>query len=71
MSCNPRPELQRPDRGHADANGFTANSIASVRFDVVPGNANNNVDDGDVKVAVSMTDIRNNPSGSDYTGRVL
>ena len=72
MSCNPPVQSSSVlTVGTLDANGFTANSISSVRFDVVPGNANNNVDDGDVKVAVSMTDIRNNPSGSDYTGRVL
>ena len=72
MSCNPPVQSSSVlTVGTLDANGFTANSVSSVRFDVQPGNANNNVDDGDVKVAVSMTDIRNNPSGTDYTGRVL
>jgi hypothetical protein len=72
MSCNPPVQSSSVlTVGTFDANTFAPNSVSSVRFDVLTGNANNNVDDGDVKVAVSMTDIRNNPSGTDYTGRVL
>ena len=29
------------------------------------------IDDADVTLSVSISDVRNNPSGSDYTGSVL
>jgi hypothetical protein len=48
--------------GTPDANGFAANSIDSVEYKVLSN---------DVSVDLSMTDIRNKPSGTDYTGRVL
>jgi hypothetical protein len=71
-SCNPPVKSSSVlTIGTLDANGFTANSISSVRFDAIVGNGGNTVDDADVRVAVSMTDIRNSPSGTDYTGRVL
>jgi hypothetical protein len=57
--------------GTVDANGFNANSIGSVKLDVIVGNASNSVDDADVKITLSITDVRNKPSGSDYTGRLL
>jgi hypothetical protein len=52
-------------------NGFTANSISYVRLDTIVGDPNNTIEDSDVRIRVSMTDIRNNPSGTDYVGRVL
>jgi hypothetical protein len=71
-SCNPPVKSSSVlTVGTLDANGFTANSISSVRFDAILGNGNNTVDDADVRVRVSMTDIRNSPSGTDYAGRVL
>jgi hypothetical protein len=48
--------------GTPDANGFAANSVDSVAYKVLTG---------DASVNVSMSDIRNNPSGTDYVGRVL
>jgi hypothetical protein len=57
--------------GTPDANTFQANSISSVKLDVISGDPNNNVDDADVKITLSMTDIRNRPSGTDYVGRLL
>jgi hypothetical protein len=57
--------------GTPDANTFQANSISSVKLDVISGDPNNNVDDADVKITLSMTDVRNKPSGTDYVGRLL
>jgi hypothetical protein len=48
--------------GTPDANGFGANFTGFVLYSVVTG---------DVKLRVSMTDIRNQPSGTDYVGSVL
>jgi hypothetical protein len=48
--------------GSPDANGFAANSINSISYHVLTG---------DVQIDLSMTDVRNKPSGTDYTGRVL
>ncbi len=47
--------------GTFDANGNEANSIGSVRFDVVPG---------DVNETVSVSDVRNSVDLSDYTGQL-
>ncbi len=57
--------------GSPDANGFSANFSGSVRYVVVVGDPATDQDEADVKLVVSLTDIRNNPSGSDYVGRVL
>jgi hypothetical protein len=57
--------------GTPDANGFTTNFSGSVRFIVVVGDPATELDEADVKLVVSLTDIRNNPSGTDYVGRVL
>jgi hypothetical protein len=46
----------------AVGNGFAANSIDAITYKVISG---------DVRMDLSMTDIRNKPSGTDYTGRVL
>ena len=66
--------------GTPDANGAAANSMGSVRYEVVstPGGA----DDTDVTIQASVTDVRCKPgtttcgnsnaaSGSDYTGQLL
>jgi hypothetical protein len=72
LSCNPPVKSSSVlTVGTTDANGFTANFTGSVRFIAVPGNTSTDVDEADVKMITSLTDIRNNPSGSDYTGRVL
>jgi hypothetical protein len=57
--------------GSPDANGFVANFSGSVRYIVINGDPATEADEADVRLIVSMTDIRNNPSGSDYVGRVL
>jgi hypothetical protein len=71
-SCNP-PAMNSNvlTVGTPDVNGFVANSVSFVRLDAVLGDVLTDADEADVRVQVSMTDIRNNPSGTDYAGRVL
>ena len=57
--------------GSPDANGFGANYSGSIRFIVLPGNTSTETDEADVRLVVNLSDIRNRPSGTDYTGRVL
>jgi hypothetical protein len=57
--------------GTPDANTFAANSVGFVKADVITGDANTTADEADVALLVSITDVRNNPSGTDYTGRLL
>ena len=57
--------------GTPDANGFGANFSGSVSYTAVSGNLATEADEADVRLAVSMKDIRNKPSGTDYVGRVL
>ena len=71
-SCNPPVQSSSVlTVGTPDANTFNANSIASLKLDVITGNPSNEIDDADVKLTLSMTDVRNKPSGTDYVGRVL
>jgi hypothetical protein len=71
-SCNPPVQSSSVlTVGTVDANTFNANSIGSIRLEAIVGNPNNNVDDSDVKITLSITDVRNKPSGSDYTGQLL
>jgi hypothetical protein len=42
-----------------------------VRYRVINGNAGTEADEADVAVFVTITDVRTNPAGLDYTGRVL
>jgi hypothetical protein len=79
-SCNP------PSRssgtltvGTPDANGFPANSIASLTLSVITGDPNTTADEADVRLQFDATDIRcattnsacPGGSGSDYTGKLL
>jgi hypothetical protein len=57
--------------GTPDANGFGANFSGFVGYTVVNGDPATSSDEADVRLVVSLTDIRNRPSGSDYVGRVL
>jgi hypothetical protein len=57
--------------GTPDANGFGTNFSGSVRYAVRVGDPTTEANEADVNLSVSLTDIRNNPSGSDYVGRVL
>jgi hypothetical protein len=71
-SCNPPVQSSSVlTVGTLDANGQVPKSVASARFDTIGGSSSNTVDDADVRARISMTDVRNNPSLTDYSGRVL
>jgi hypothetical protein len=57
--------------GTPDANGFGTNFSGSVTYTVVATDTTNEVEEADVRLDVSMTDIRNKPSGTDYVGQLL
>ena len=70
-SCN--PPQQASDQltvGTLDSNGKAANAVGSVRFDARPGDPNSTVNDADLAIAVSMTDVRKKSDLSDYTGEL-
>jgi hypothetical protein len=56
--------------GSPDANGRGANSTGSVTFNAVIGNLNTPADEADMKVKVSLTDVRRKSDLSDYTGEL-
>jgi hypothetical protein len=71
-SCNPPIRSSGPlTVGSPDANGFAANSVSFVRYSVLGGDASSPPDEADISISVSITDVRNHPSGSDYSGRLL
>jgi hypothetical protein len=57
--------------GSPDANGAKANFTGVVHFTAIGGNASTETDEADVRVQVTLNDIRNKPSLSDYVGRLL
>ncbi len=70
-SCNP-PAQASPNVtvGTPDANGAAANSEGSVKLEALVG-APGGVDDSDLKITVSMTDVRQLTGGvPDYTGQL-
>jgi hypothetical protein len=42
-----------------------------VRYSVLGGDASSPPDEADISISVGITDVRNHPSGSDYSGRLL
>jgi Tol biopolymer transport system component len=71
LSCN--PPQQTSDFltvGTLDANGQAAKAIGSVRYDVKPGTAAVPADDADVKINVSVKDVRMKSDLSDYAGEL-
>jgi hypothetical protein len=56
--------------GTPDANGRAAQSTGSVRFDTLLGNIATPADEADVRVTVSLTDVRKRSDLSDYTGEL-
>ncbi len=70
-SCNPPAKVsQYVTIGTPDANGFTANSVSSVIYKVLPGNPSTPADESDVRVQVTVTDVRADAGLSDYTGEI-
>jgi hypothetical protein len=71
-SCNPPVRNSTVlTMGTPDVNTFAANGTAFVRYTPIAGNAATEADEADVKLTSTMKDVRNNPSGSDYTGSLL
>jgi hypothetical protein len=71
-SCNPPVRNSTVlTIGTPDVNGFTANSSAFVRLTPIAGNAATEADEADVKLSGNITDVRNNPAGTDYTGQLM
>src|SRR5207249_5054299 len=56
--------------GSPDANGADANSIGSLRIDAIPGDPSTPTDEADVRLLLSITDVRNRPAPTDYTGQL-
>ena len=52
--------------GTPDANGEAANSVASVTYNVIPGNPGTQADEADVGLRASITDVRDKLRLSDY-----
>jgi predicted acyl esterase len=70
-SCNlPAQTSGQLTVGTLDANSQQAKSAGTVRYDVKIGNPSTPADDAEVKVAVSMTDVRLQSDLSDYTGEL-
>jgi hypothetical protein len=71
-SCNPPVRSSSTlTTGTVDANGAPSNMEASLRVRATPGAANTEADEADVDLLVSITDVRNHPALTDYTGRVM
>lgn len=71
-SCNPPVRESSLTVGTPDANGTAAaNSVGSVRLDVMPGDPSNPADEADVGLAVRITDVRNGGDLSDYGGSLV
>jgi uncharacterized repeat protein (TIGR01451 family) len=72
-SCaSPRQESDSITVGTPDANGRAAKSIGFLRLVVVPGDSTTtSVDEADVSVTMSITDVRRQSDLDDYTGEVL
>ena len=70
-SCTP-PDPTSPNLtvGTPDANGAQVNSFASVLYRVVVGNPSNAVDDADVRIDVTATDVREAGNLADYPGEL-
>jgi hypothetical protein len=70
-SCNPPVQSSGfLTMGSPDANGAGANGTGSVSMIVVPGITSNTVDDADLKLKVSVADVRKKSDLTDYTGQL-
>ena len=57
--------------GTPDSNGVGVNFTGSVNYAVIIGDSTTAADEADVRIDVTLSDIRNKPSLTDYVGRVL
>ena len=70
-SCN--PPVQRSSHltvGSPDANSRPANMVGSVRLSTLNGNAGSPADEADVKINLSVTDVRDRTTLADYAGEL-
>jgi hypothetical protein len=56
--------------GSPDANGKGASSSGFVQYIAVPGNSSTPADEADVKINLSLTDVRKKSDLTDYTGQL-
>jgi hypothetical protein len=56
--------------GTPDANGVPAKGLGYVRYDALAGNPTTPVDEADVALAVTLSDVRNKSDLTDYTGEL-
>jgi hypothetical protein len=57
--------------GTPDANLQAANFVGSAKLTAVLGNTGTTEDEADMNISVSVTDVRNKPSLTDYEGELL
>ena len=70
-SCNPPQQSSgHLTVGNPNPTSPAANSVGAVRLDVVVGNPGTEANEADVRVAMSLTDVRNQNNLSDYTGQL-
>jgi hypothetical protein len=69
-SCAPPAQASSELTVGSEANGNTVRSIGSARLGVVPGDPDTPVDEADVRIRVSITDVRKRSDLSDYTGEL-
>ncbi len=71
-SCNPPIRSSSTlTVGTVDANGAPSNSVGSLKIVSILGNTATEADEADISFNVAISDVRNNPLLTDYTGRVL
>jgi hypothetical protein len=70
-SCDPPQQTSSQVTVGSEANGNTVGSIGSARLGVLPGDPGTPaVDEADVRIRVSITDVRKRSDLSDYTGEL-
>jgi hypothetical protein len=71
-SCNPPVRSSSTlTVGTVDANGAQSNAVSSVRYRVINGNTATEADEANVDLIVDLSDVRNHPALTDYTGKVI
>jgi hypothetical protein len=71
LSCTPPAQASSElTVGTNDANGRIANAVGNVRYDAVVGNGSTPPNEADVKLAMSLTDVRKSSDLSDYAGEL-
>jgi uncharacterized protein len=70
-SCSPAdPESDYLTVGSPDSNGKAAKFVGSVLEKVIPGDSATAEDEADVRITVSLTDVRRQAGLEDYTGEL-